>query len=29
MVVKRVEAHAREQGLTVVDLDAYEVALGK
>ncbi len=29
MVVERVEAHAREQGLTVVDLDAYEVALGK
>ena len=29
MVLERVEAHAREQGLTVVDLDAYEVALGK
>ena len=24
MVVERVEAHARQQGLTVVDLDAYE-----
>ncbi|MBI3028231.1 MAG: PCP reductase family protein [Candidatus Rokubacteria bacterium] len=27
MVIQRVEAHARRQGLTVVGLDAYEVAL--
>ncbi|HBL17055.1 MAG TPA: hypothetical protein DD417_10000, partial [Elusimicrobia bacterium] len=27
MVIRKVEAHARAQGLTVVDLAAYEAAL--
>lgn len=28
MIIQRVEAHARGQGLTVVDVDAYELGVG-
>lgn len=29
MVIRKVEAHARAQGLTVVDVAAYEAAKGE